>query len=119
MPRLMRQFDVLLLPSIWPEPFARVVLEGMLSDLVVVAAQTGGTVEILADGENGLLFAPGNVEDLAQKITCLADDPGLRRRLASAGHRTVSEKFTVMKMIDEIEHYLQEVGRASAESRPA
>jgi glycosyltransferase involved in cell wall biosynthesis len=65
-----------------------------------------------------LLFPPGNVEDLAQKITCLADDPGLRRRLALAGHRTVVEKFTAMKMIDEIESYLQEIALASAQSRP-
>jgi glycogen synthase len=117
-PKLLRKFDVLLLPSVWPEPFARVVLEGMISGLVVVATQTGGTVEILADGENGLLFPPGNVEDLAQKITCLADDTGLRRRLALAGHRTVAERFTVVKMIDEIEGYLQEIVLASSQSRP-
>jgi glycogen(starch) synthase len=118
MPKLLRKFDVLLLPSIWPEPFARVVLEGMGSGLVVVATQTGGTVEILTDGENGLLFAPGSVEDLTQKITCLADDPGLRRRLALAGHRTVAERFTVVKMIDEFESYLQETALASSQSRP-
>jgi glycosyltransferase involved in cell wall biosynthesis len=118
MPKLLRQFDILLLPSVWPEPFARVVLEGMISGLVVVATQTGGTVEILTDGENGLLFAPGSVDDLAQKITCLADDPGLRRRLALAGRQTVAERFTVVKMIDEIESYLQEIALASSRSRP-
>jgi glycogen synthase len=116
MPKLMRKFDVLLLPSTWPEPFARVVLEGMISGLVVVASQTGGTVEILTDGENGLLFAPSSDEDLAQKITCLADDPALRQRLAAAGRRTVTEKFTMMKMMDEIESYLHEIALASSES---
>ena len=118
MPGLLRKFDVLLLPSVWPEPFARVVLEGMISGLVVVGTQTGGTVEILTDGENGLLFAPGSVEDLAQKIICLADDPGLRRRLALAGQRTVAERFTVVKMIDEMESYLQEIALASSQSQP-
>lgn len=118
MPELLRRFDVLLLPSIWPEPFARVVLEGMISSLVVVATQTGGTVEVLRDGKNGLLFAPGYVEDLAQKITCLADDPGLRRKLALAGHRTVVERFTKTKMMDQIESYLQEIALASSERRP-
>ena len=114
MPKLLRNFDVLLLPSIWPEPFSRVVLEGMISSLVVVATQTGGTVEVLRDGENGLLFAAGDTEDLAQKIASLADDHKLRLRLALAGRKTVAEKFTKTKMMDEIESYLQEVFRSSS-----
>jgi glycosyltransferase involved in cell wall biosynthesis len=117
MPELLRKFDVLVLPSIWPEPFSRVVLEGMISSLVVVATQTGGTVEILRDGENGLLFAAGDAEDLAQKIAGLAADPMLRRRLALAGHETVVERFTKTKMMDEIESYLQEVFRSSSQEK--
>ena len=109
MPELLRKFDVLVLPSIWPEPFARVVLEGMISGLVVMATPTGGTTEILTDGENGLLFAAGDAEDLAQKIICLATDPKLRRRLALAGQQTVVERFTKTNMMDEIESYLQDV----------
>jgi glycosyltransferase involved in cell wall biosynthesis len=116
-PGLLRRFDVLLLPSIWPEPFARVVLEGMISGLVVVATPTGGTKEILRDGENGLLFAAGDAEDLAQKIVRLAADPGLRRRLALAGQQTVVERFPKTKMMDEIESYLQEVFQSSAREK--
>jgi len=114
MPQLLQKFDVLLVPSTWAEPFSRMVLEGMISGLVVVATPTGGTTEILRDGENGLLFAPGDAEDLAQKIVCLAADPKLRRRLAVAGQRTVIERFTMMKMMDEIESYFQEVAGVSA-----
>ena len=113
MPGLLRKFDVLLVPSIWPEPFARVVLEGMSSGLVVLATPTGGTREILTDGINGLLFAPHDAEDLAQKIVCLAEDFNLRRKLALAGRQTVAERFTVTKMLDEIESYLQEIALAS------
>jgi glycosyltransferase involved in cell wall biosynthesis len=113
MPELLRKFDVLLVPSIWPEPFARVVLEGMISGLVVVATPTGGTLEILADGQNGLLFAPQDPEDLAQKIICLADDSDLRRRLTVRGQQTIKENFTITKMLDQIESYLQEIAVAS------
>jgi glycosyltransferase involved in cell wall biosynthesis len=113
MPELLRKFDVLLVPSIWPEPLARVVLEGMSSGLVVVATPTGGTREILTDGQNGLLFAPDDAEELAQKIVRLADDSDLRRNLAMAGQQTVAERFTVTKMLDEIESYLQEIALAS------
>jgi glycosyltransferase involved in cell wall biosynthesis len=113
MPKLMRKFDVLLLPSTWPEPFARIVLEGMISGLVVVATPTGGTREILTDAKNGLLFAPDDAEDLAQKIVYLAGDADLRHKLSLAGRQTVAENFTVTKMLDEIETYLQEIALAS------
>jgi len=117
MPQLLQKFDVLLVPSTWPEPFSRMVLEGMISGLVVVATPTGGTLEILTDGKNGLLFAPNDAEDLAQKIAYLAADSDLRRRLALAGQQTVVERFTMTKMMDEIEDYLQEVAHASSQKK--
>ncbi len=117
MPELLQSFDVLLIPSIWPEPFARVVLEGMISGLVVVATPTGGTTEVLTDGENGLLFAPDDAEDLAQKIICLATDSKLRSRLALAGRQTVVERFTKTKMMDEVEGYLQEIFQSSSHEK--
>ena len=109
MPELLRKFDVLLLPSIWPEPFSRAVLEGMISGLVVVATRTGGTPEIIVDGENGLLFMPNDPEDLAKKIAHLIDDPESRNQMGFAGRQTILERFTTTKMMDEIESYLQEV----------
>ena len=109
MPRLLQQFDVLLLPSTWEEPFSRMVLEGMISGLVVVATPKGGTIEVLTDGENGLLFTPGDPEDLARKITTLIENPILRKKLADTGQQTVMARFTTARMMDEIENYLQEV----------
>ena len=116
MPQLLQNFDVLLAPSIWQEPFSRIVLEGMISGLVVIATRTGGTPEIIKDGENGLLFAPGDAENLTQKIVALVNDPELRQRLAIAGQRTVVDEFTMAKMMDEIEGYLIEVVQASAQN---
>lgn len=109
MPELMSQHDVLLLPSIWPEPFARVVLEGMASGLVVVATPAGGTGEIIKDGENGLLFAPGDHRDLANKITCLSMDLPLRQTLTLSGWRTIVNHFDSAGMIDRYEGYLQAI----------
>lgn len=114
MPALLRKFDVLLMPSIWQEPFARVLLEGMVSSLVVVATPTGGTPEIVIDGENGLLFTPGNPDDLAQKIGKLVDDSELRRKLAKAGKQTIIERFTVTRMMDDIESFLHDVACVSS-----
>jgi glycosyltransferase involved in cell wall biosynthesis len=110
---LMQKYDVLLVPSIWPEPFARVVLEGMVAGLVVVATPAGGTSEIVRDGENGLLFTPGDSHNLAAKIGRLLDDVDLRHRLAEAGWQTIADDFNLSRMIDQYEDYLQEVAHAA------
>jgi glycosyltransferase involved in cell wall biosynthesis len=117
MPALLRKFDVLVVPSVWPEPFARAVLEGMISEIVVLASRVGGTPEIVLDGENGLLFTPNDPEDLARKIALLVDDPEFRNRLAYAGKQTVLQRFTKTKMMDQIESYLQEVASVSTTKR--
>jgi glycosyltransferase involved in cell wall biosynthesis len=113
MPGLLQKHDVLVLPSIWAEPFSRAILEGMISGLVVVAARTGGTPEIIIDGENGLLFEPNDLEDLAKKIAHLMDDPESCDQMSHAARQTILERFTMTKMMDEIESYLQEVAHIS------
>jgi glycosyltransferase involved in cell wall biosynthesis len=111
MPRLMQSCDLLLVPSIWPEPFARVVLEGMVCRMVVVATPTGGTGEIVWDAENGLLFPAGDSHALAARIRVLAANPDLRKQLAEAGWQTVMQHFTKKKMLDEIEAFLIRAGQ--------
>ena len=105
----LHQFDVLLFPSIYEEPLARIVQEAMAAGLVVVGTLTGGTKEILVDGENGLVFPAENTAVLANQIAQLIDDPDLCWRLAQAGCETVQQKFTIAQMIAEIEKYLQKV----------
>jgi glycogen synthase len=114
MPELLQRYDVLLVPSTWPEPFSRAVLEGMISGIVVVASRIGGTPEAIVDGENGLLFDPGDADGLAQKIGQLADDPAYAARLARAGRETVLERFTHSVMMNEIEAFLKEVADGPA-----
>jgi glycosyltransferase involved in cell wall biosynthesis len=105
----MHQYDALLVPSTWEEPFSRAVLEGMAAGLVVIGTTLGGTKEIIRHGVNGLLVDPGSVEDLAMSIQLLAEDPNLRRTLSESGQRTVAKEFTVGKMMDAIESFLQEI----------
>ncbi len=100
---VMGQHDVLLFTSEWQEPFARTVLEAMAAGLVVVGTTTGGTGEILHDGETGLTFTAGSADELATKVARLAQDPALARRLAQTGHDMVLERFTLRRMVDEIE----------------
>jgi len=109
MPELMQQFDVLVFPSIYEEPLARMTQEAMVSGLVVVGTTTGGTKEILEDGVNSLTFAPEDADGLACQIKRLAVDPDLRHRLSETGRQTVLEKFALTRMVDEIEAYLREI----------
>lgn len=54
---------------------AATVLEGMATGLPVIGALTGGTGEILVEGETGLTFAAGDSEGLARQIRRLAEEP--------------------------------------------
>ncbi|MBN8955413.1 MAG: glycosyltransferase family 4 protein [Rhizobiales bacterium] len=80
--------DLLIVPSECFETFGRVVAEAFAKGTPVLAADIGGLSEIIADGENGLLFAPGDADDLAEKAHRLLADPTrlqqMRRRARAA-----------------------------------
>ena len=109
-PRLLQEFDTLVLPSesIEPEPLSRTVMEAMACGLVVVGTNEGGTPEMITDGVDGFLFAPGDSEELAHHLRTLALDPELRRRLSAAARQTAEKRFRISRMIDEIERFLEE-----------
>lgn len=108
MTAIFQQFDVLIFPSIYEEPLARITQEAMASGLVVVGTTTGGTKEILRDGETGLTFAPEDADGLTEHVTRLKLDPDLCSRLAQAGRQAVLENFTLDKMVNEIDVYLKD-----------
>jgi len=108
MPDVMASRDVLLLPTEHPEPFARVMLEGMAAGLAVIGSRTGGTDELLQDGENGLIFEAGDSLGLANQIARLLEDDELRQRVAVAGQREVKESYTLDVMVAKIERLLEE-----------
>lgn len=78
---------VFVMPSIWFETFGIVVGEAMSHGVPVVASRIGALAETTVDGVTGLLFEPGNVDELAAKLRQLWDDDELCRRLGR-GART-------------------------------
>ncbi len=109
LPDFLSGFDVLVMPSVYKEPLARISQEAMAAGLVLVATLTGGTREILFPGQNGLAFEPENAQELADRLRTLADDAPLRQRLAHKGWETVSEQFTISRMVSDLEAYLSRV----------
>lgn len=84
--------DVFVLPSLH-EPFGIVVLEAWSASKPVVASRIGGILDLVADGENGLLADPERAETFADAIARVLDDPALAERLGRAGRRT-AESFS-------------------------
>lgn len=65
--------DVLLVPSYWPEPFGRVLIEGNIHGLPVIAGDCGGMPEIIETVGGGLLYRAGDREELAKAMLLLSD----------------------------------------------
>jgi glycosyltransferase involved in cell wall biosynthesis len=88
LPAVYAAADAVVFPVLWEEPWGLVPLEAMAGGRPVVATGTGGSGEYLRDGENCLLFAPGDPAQLVERLARLAADPGLRARLRDGGRRT-------------------------------
>ncbi len=85
------------------EGFGLVLLEAMALGKPVIAAAAGGPLEIVADGETGLLFEPGNAGSLAGAMRRLLADPDLRGRMGIAGRRRYAQKFTARRMAEKMQ----------------
>ena len=75
--------EIFILPSYW-EGYGIVLLEAMSHGLVPVASCRGAIPEIIEHELSGLLFAAGNVEELADALKRLLNDPMTRKRLSQA-----------------------------------
>jgi glycogen synthase len=80
-------------PSVY-EPFGIINLEAMACETPVVASAVGGILEVVVDGETGLLVPPAKPEALAEALRRVLDDPALARRMGVAGRRRVEAQFS-------------------------
>lgn len=81
-------------PSLWPENCPMTILEAFALKKTVIASDIGGIPEIVEDAKNGLLFKPGDSNDLAEKIRLLWNNPKLAEKSGSEGLKTIKEKFS-------------------------
>ena len=108
-PRLMTAVDVVAHTSVAPEPFGRVVVEGMLAQRPVVATNTGGVPEIIDDSRTGWLVPPADPDALADALSEVLAHPEEARTIAQAGHAAALEHFTAAAMVQQVEREIHHV----------
>jgi len=90
------------------ETLGVVNIEALSYGLPVVASRLGGIPDVIQDGKTGLLFPPGNVEELAQKILQILDSPALAERLVRVGQAHIREHYAWPKIIERLETLYRE-----------
>jgi glycosyltransferase involved in cell wall biosynthesis len=96
----LRGLDVLSVPSPYAEPKGLYLLEALASGVPVVEPRHGAFPELIDATGGGLLFAPGDIPDLAAKLLELASDPARRRALGRAGSEKVRERHSAARMAE-------------------
>ncbi len=114
---------VSVVPSIWWEVFGLTVTEAMAAGKPVIASRTGGIPEIIDHGETGLLFTPGNVDELTACIMKLNDNKSLAASMGKAGREKALTEYSaethykrIMKVYREVldkEEYTRGESRVS------
>jgi glycosyltransferase involved in cell wall biosynthesis len=109
---LLRQADLLCHTSIRPEPFGRVVLEGMASGAIVIAANDGGPQELIRAGSDGFLHEPGNAKSLALAITnALRLSEPAQLELRRRARAKVEDRFSATIFRSSIASFLKELSQ--------
>jgi glycosyltransferase involved in cell wall biosynthesis len=104
---------VFCLPS-HAEGLPMAMLEAMAAGRPVVATPVGGIPDVVQDGANGLLVAPGQAAPLAGALARLLGDAGLRLRLGQAARATIAARFDAAVLTDRIADLYRELNAAPA-----
>jgi glycosyltransferase involved in cell wall biosynthesis len=99
---LMREADIVCVPSLCREGFGLVAAEGMSLGKPVVVSNRGGLPEVVQHGRTGLVFDPGVPGDLAAKIATLCNNPSLARELGQAGRSYSMGTFSCSNWVGQV-----------------
>lgn len=84
---------LVVVPSLWPEPSARVVIEGMSLGKAVIGTRCGGTPELIKNGETGFLVKAEDSKELAKKIIAVLENDNLRQKIGLAAKKEAWKRF--------------------------
>ena len=90
----LRALDIFVVTS-RSEAFSNALLEAMACGCCVIGSRVGGIPELIANEESGLLFQPGNTDDLVAKLTALIQDESRRRAFGARAAEVARTKFSI------------------------
>ncbi|MFH1376319.1 MAG: glycosyltransferase [Candidatus Woesearchaeota archaeon] len=105
LPYIYSKTDIVVLPTRWPEPFARVLLEATFFKKPIIATNTGGNPEAVIENLNGFLI--NTEQELANKLNILINNKNLREKMAIESGNIYKTKFITEKIIKQIIHLYQ------------
>jgi N-acetyl-alpha-D-glucosaminyl L-malate synthase BshA len=105
--------DLFLLPSEL-ESFGLAALEAMACEVPVVATNVGGVPEVVTDGEDGYLVAPGDVEAAAARAIEILRRPDRGRFLGQQARQNAMKRYCASKIIPQYEAFYQKILSAAA-----
>jgi lipopolysaccharide heptosyltransferase II len=108
-PKILSELDILVVATTTQEAFGRVLIEAGAVGVPVIATKTGGIVEIVNDGEDGILISPADHLAMAEAVLKLYKDKKLIERFVKRARVKVEKKFSLQKMADETIKTYQEV----------
>jgi glycosyltransferase involved in cell wall biosynthesis len=94
--------SIVALPSLWPEPFGIVGIEGFAAGRPAVASMTGGITDWLEPGVSGLGVPAGKVGELAGALAGLLEDPARQREMGLAGRDSLRGRFSLERHVGAI-----------------
>lgn len=92
-PDWLRLFDLFVLPSLG-EGISNTILEAMAAGLPIIATRVGGTPELVTEGENGMMFAPGDGVTLTRLLLEYASNPARRQQEGSMARARIEASFS-------------------------
>ncbi len=120
--RLLHRAGCVAIPSLY-EPYGFVALEAMAAGAPIVAARTGGLTEIIADTDAGLMFSPGNRDELADLVAEVLTSPETAGRLQLGAGELLREHYSwgavARQTLSAYDHVLSSWRDASLDAEPA
>jgi glycosyltransferase involved in cell wall biosynthesis len=101
-PDVMNAWDVVVHASVRPEPFGRVILEGMLLGKPVIATAAGGVPELIEDGRTGYLVPPGDATALAACLRRVLSAPDEARAVGTRAREWAGRQFSLARQVAEM-----------------
>ncbi len=106
--KVFKESSILCLPS-YAEGFPMAVLDAWAYGLPVITTPVGGIPDIVNDGENGLLFNPGDEAALTQKLQLLIENNGLRAKLSEESLHLASTMFNANTIVNQLDKIYREI----------